>query len=226
MATRAYNEIYLGCAQENLATMFRYGTENCSMQINEFHELFLQSGIARMFGHGDFRYLSGMSGIELAFEVLRLTRNWMTHPDPVFHLEKSPGYWTGWILAFYQWYSGLTFERIHENLKPDEILKMYHPFHEMDPLQFADHADELIVKRSRVTRLKMYRDRLQMSQNELAAASGCSVRMIQNYEQRRKNINKAQLETILSLTSVLHCSPEDLMEYLPDKTVGTVPGVL
>lgn len=217
MATRAYNEIYLGCAQENLATMLRYGTEDCGMQINEFHELFLQSGIARMFGHGDFRFLSGMSGIELAFEVLRMTKGGTetgsSLPEPVFHLEKSPVYWTGWILAYYQWYSGLTFERIHEKMKPDEILQMYYPYHEMDPRQFADHADRIMASRSQITRLKMYRERLQMSQSELATASGCSVRMIQNYEQRRKNINKAQIETILSLTSVLHCSPEDLLEY-------------
>ena len=213
MAIRAYHEAYLGCAQKNLGQMLRYGTEDYGMPANSFFDLFLESGIARMFGHGDYRFISGMSGIELAFEVLRMTCRSEPFPEPAFHFEKSPVYWGGWILAYYQWYSGLTFERIFEVLKPDEIIAMYSPFHEMDPRQFADEADRILKDRLRITRLKAYRDRLGISQSELARLSGCSLRMIQHYEQRRKDINKAQAETLLKLASVLRCPPGDLIEY-------------
>ena len=51
------------------------------------------------------------------------------------------------------------------------------------------------------------------SANELAKQSGVSLRSIQMYEQRNKDINKAQMETVNNLAKVLGCKMEDLMEY-------------
>ena len=50
------------------------------------------------------------------------------------------------------------------------------------------------------------------SQRELAYRSGVGLRSIQMYEQRQKDINKAQAQTLLRLSRVLYCSMEDLME--------------
>ena len=51
-----------------------------------------------------------------------------------------------------------------------------------------------------------------LSQSELARASQVGLRSIQMYEQRQKDINKAQAQTLLRLSRVLYCSMEDLME--------------
>lgn len=51
-----------------------------------------------------------------------------------------------------------------------------------------------------------------MTQNELATATGILVKTIQQYEQRQKNINKAQVENIIKLSRVLGCAVEELME--------------
>lgn len=51
--------------------------------------------------------------------------------------------------------------------------------------------------------------------SELAQQSGVSVRTIQQYEQRRKDINKAQTETLLKIARVLVCKVEDLVEKVP-----------
>ena len=90
---------------------------------------------------------------------------------------------------------------------------MYHPYHEMDPVQFADAADGIRRRKEMITRLRMYRERMGLSQSELARESGVSVRMIQHYEQRQKDLNKAQMKTIWLLAKALHCSMEDLMEF-------------
>ena len=90
---------------------------------------------------------------------------------------------------------------------------MYSPFHEMDPRQFADAADRILIERSRFTRLRMYRDRIGLSQRELSEASGCSLRMIQYYEQKVKDINKAQGMTLRRLAAVFGCREEDLLEF-------------
>ena len=42
--------------------------------------------------------------------------------------------------------------------------------------------------------------------------SGVSLRSIQMYEQRNKDINKASAETLYRLSKVFGCSMEDLLE--------------
>ncbi len=193
--------------------MLRYAVEDMHIGLTEFWDMFLISGVADLFGKGDFRFLVGMSGVETAWEVVwRLTGEW-PQEKPTFNLEKSPIYWTGWILAWYQWYSGQNFRRISEFLTPVQVRDMYHPYHEMDTVQFADAADRIRRQKEMTTRLRMYRERMGLSQSELARESGVSVRMIQHYEQRQKDLNKAQMKTIWLLARALHCSMEDLMEF-------------
>ena len=40
----------------------------------------------------------------------------------------------------------------------------------------------------------------------------CIWRTIQQYEQRKKNFNKAQAEYLVRLSKALYCEPEDLFE--------------
>ena len=47
---------------------------------------------------------------------------------------------------------------------------------------------------------------------KLAKRSQVSLRSIQMYEQRNKDINKASAETVLRLSRVLGCTMEDLLE--------------
>ncbi len=62
------------------------------------------------------------------------------------------------------------------------------------------------------TRLRRLRLINRMSQSRLAAASAVPVRTIQQYEQRRKDINKARFSQILKLAAVLNCEPSRLAE--------------
>lgn len=62
------------------------------------------------------------------------------------------------------------------------------------------------------SKLAQYRNKIGLSQSQLAAASGVSVRMIQSYEQGAKSLNKAQATTVYSLSKALNCSMEELIE--------------
>ena len=62
------------------------------------------------------------------------------------------------------------------------------------------------------TNLKRIRTTYGCTQAELAKRSNVSLRSIQMYEQRNKDINKASAETVLSLAKVLGCTMEDLLE--------------
>lgn len=60
--------------------------------------------------------------------------------------------------------------------------------------------------------LKLLRKRARLSQSQLAEKTGIPVKTIQQYEQRRKDINKAQAEYVIKLSQVLCCKPQELME--------------
>jgi transcriptional regulator with XRE-family HTH domain len=89
---------------------------------------------------------------------------------------------------------------------------LYEPYHEMDIRQFCDKMSELYRMKRPDTNLKRIRKLAGLTQNELAAQSGIPLRTIQQYEQRQKDINKAQAEYLILLSKALHCSAEELIE--------------
>jgi transcriptional regulator with XRE-family HTH domain len=84
--------------------------------------------------------------------------------------------------------------------------------HEADITKFADIADEKIREYFNETNLKRFRTSYGCSQSELAKLSGVSLRSIQMYEQRNKDINKASAETLYRISKALGCRIEDLIE--------------
>ena len=66
----AYDRVYLESARRNLARMLDFAVYDMCYELQQFYHWFLMSGIAEQFGSGDYRFLAGMSGVELAYEVL------------------------------------------------------------------------------------------------------------------------------------------------------------
>ena len=121
----------------------------------------------------------------------------------------------GWALAYYQWSTSLSFAEINQAIPVTEVRMLYTPYHEMDIRQFVDKMNELYREAKPETNLKELRTFANLSQSELAQQAGVSVRTIQQYEQRRKDINKAQTETLLKIARALVCTVEDLVEKVP-----------
>lgn len=84
----------------------------------------------------------------------------------------------------------------------------------MDIHQFVDKVNEMYKAAKPETNLKLQRQKAGLSQRELADLSSIPVRTIQQYEQRQKNINKAQAVYLVALAKVLYCEVEDLMEKI------------
>jgi Helix-turn-helix. len=89
---------------------------------------------------------------------------------------------------------------------------MYYTLHEADITKFVDIMDSRMTEFFSETNLKRIRMTYGFTQKELADNSGVSLRSIQMYEQRHKNINKASAETLYRLSKILGCTIEDLME--------------
>ncbi len=64
----------------------------------------------------------------------------------------------------------------------------------------------------RDTNLKRIRTSYGCTQAGLAKDSGVSLRSIQMYEQRKKDIHKASAEALYRISKVLGCTVEDLLE--------------
>ena len=208
----AYDNMYLENAQNNLAVMFDYVINDMKISIQEFEDLFPYSDVAHKFQHGDVSVVAGKSGVELAYEILSETKGLQTFVEPSFSMEKSKEYWAGWALAYYQWYKAKSFQNILEYISISNILELYEPYHEMDIRQLVERLDSYNEGLGRDSNLKKYRLRAGLTQKDLAKLSEIPLRSLQQYEQKQKNINKAQAEYVLRLAQVLCCNPVELLE--------------
>jgi DNA-binding XRE family transcriptional regulator len=210
--THAYSENYLNDAMGNLGEAFDYAVNSCNIEIETFMGLFIASGYADNFGKGNPKIISGLSGTELVMEIINKTGKVIDFPEPQISYDSSVEYWCGWILAFYQWYIARTFRNIHDNLSMKEVLKLYPTHHEASEEKFVDTVNAIIKRKSKSTKLQMQRKKCGYSQKELAEKAGVNLRTLQQYELGAKNVNKASVQTIISLANVLGCKIEDLLQ--------------
>ena len=212
--THAYSELYLDEGMQNLGDMVDYAVRDCGYAPDEFFEWFLISGIASNFEKGNPKYVVGMSGVEMAQAVLHAVNGATEFPEPTYPEDYGREYWAGWILAYYQWLRKKRFEDIvSEGLPLSKICDMY-ILHEADESKFVEQAD-MILERYRAaqkSKLQKIRKDRGFTQQQLSQASGVSLRMIQLYEQRQNDINKAQVNMVVSLARALGCDVEDLLE--------------
>ena len=210
----AYNELYLDDAMQNLGDMVEYAVCDCGYDPDEFFGWFISSGVASKFEKGNPKYITGMSGFELAEAVLKATNIALpgiapSHPD-----FKGREYWAGWIFAYYQWQSGRRFEDIvADGLTLSTVFSMY-IHHEADNSKFVESADAIIRrnKEARKSKLHTIRKARGFTQQQLSDASGVALRMVQLYEQKQNDLSKAQVNVVISLAKSLGCEVEDLID--------------
>lgn len=214
MMMYAYNKLYLYDAMEHMGEMLEYVVYDLKLDLSSFWEMFCSSEVCRQFELGFPKYNAGMSGVELAREVIhevtgqQIDTNYSAGPDC------SPEYWAGWILARYQWEKNISFKRLSQlGLSATEVLGMY-ILHEADERKFVELADGIINERESLeeNRLKRLRKYAHMTQKMLSERSGVSLRMIQLYEQGQNDLSKAQVTVVLNLAQALGCQVRDLIE--------------
>lgn len=210
----AYDKVYLEKARVALGRMLDFAVYDLKYDISDFFALFIQSGVSARFENGDFSVLVGMSGVELAYEVLEQSKIKYERIIPDYTIERSEEYWAGWALAYYQWETSMTFAEIVRYVPIKDIVALYSPYQEMDIRQFVDKMNTLYKAAKPETNLKILRRKVGLSQKELAELSDVPIRTIQQYEQRQKNINKAHAEYLVALSRVLCCDVEDLLEKI------------
>lgn len=209
---RAYQEIYLSKAQSLLGDAFDYAVNNCGISGNDFVKMFIVSPVSKRMENGEPAFLAGKSGIEIVREIVEETKGQEIQIEPQEHFGRSVEYWIGWAVAYYQWYSDRKYSDIFKVISFADLQKMYYTLHEADITKFVDIVDSRMKEYFHETNLKRIRKAYGCTQSELSELSGVSLRSIQMYEQRNKNINKASVDTMYRLAKVLGCTIEDLIE--------------
>lgn len=213
---RAYDQDYLFDAMRTLGEAFDCAQERADYDLQAFFDLFVSTGVADAFGSGSPRYVAGMSGAELLLDVF-----YRAGLDVAVSLMDEPAYgegcayWCGWTLAYYQWATGRPFRNIALILDVDELVALYPALHEASEERAAETLEARAA--SLPAALATVRKARGFSQVQLAQSSGVSLRAIQQYEQRRKDISKAQAGTVYQLAQTLGCRTEDILEYPIDR---------
>ena len=204
----AYDKNYLEKAQALLGRMLDFAVYDFNVDVEKFYKKFCDSEYARRFEIGDTSLLSGKSGVELAYDIIGNST-----VKPKFTTNRSPEYWAGWALAYYQWKSGQSFRQIDHAVSIDTVCAMYDPLHEADIEKFVYIMNEKLEQQD-VSRLRRLRTYAKLSQRQLAEAADVPVRQIQLFDQGERDINKTQGMTLLKLSRVLKCRPEELLAYV------------
>ena len=214
--THAYRQYYLEDAMGVLGAAVEAAVMLFEVPLVRFWPIFLASRQARRFAAGDPLVVSGQSGWELAERVLSEAGVSFPRRVPDCLRARTPEYWAGWALAQYQWYRGFSFAEIEEFAPMTDVVRLYSPYHEMSILAFHEELDRRYRSRHPETRLKELRKAAGLTRDELAALSQVSARLIEQYEQRRRDINAARADAFLCLAQSLNCKPAALIERVPD----------
>ncbi len=238
--THAYDEVFLDRSAYTLGRMLDYSFYSLHFDVPAMMDLFIASGTASLFERGDIRITAGMSGIELAYEVLEKSGIAFERTQPRYTKGLSPEYWCGHTLAHIQWKTCLPFDHIMKSFSPAAFISEYgmNRMSFLDSLPFdisdegrtdkarsfgsrfseeaaskftASAAGGSSTEKAKETPLKKMRIKNSLSQSSLAKASGIPLRTIQQYEQRQKDLSKARAEYLLALSRVLNCDPSRLI---------------
>ena len=153
----AYDELYLPNAMRISGDMYDYAVNTLSWNIDEFFRMFILSGMAHQFEIGNPTYVAGKNGCEVAREVINSCTDLDLDEEDIMYMDKSPEYWIGWALAYYQWHSNLPYEHIGKCVSVSEMYYMYRTLHEADLSLFVDIMDEKCRRDGKAYTLKRMR---------------------------------------------------------------------
>ena len=113
-------------------------------------------------------------------------------------------------LAHYQWYSCRTFKSILDTIPYEELMGLYGTLHEADIQKSYEVLDAHFSQSE--SKLKTARKHCGLTQKALANESGVSLNTLRAYEQKSKDLNKAQFDIMIRLAKALRCHVSELLE--------------
>lgn len=199
----AYEEKYLTTIAEIVGDIFRKATCIEDFEIDRFAQEFAKSKVAHAIEYGDLDYLISE---EIEDDIASLI---CSEPNKEYCEDiNSREYWVGYILVFIQRAVRRSFKEIFALYLCSRLLKDYDTYGDMDPIEMVKKIKQYI---SMGNKLKQFREKKKMTQQELSNNSNVTVKNIKAYEDGTVDISKAQGDTLFRLSRALGCTIEELL---------------
>ena len=210
MAGKAYDEKELPQVISTLGKAFEFAEKCLPEGAAGFYRRFANSSVAATCTGPEI----GGSAIELVLDV-----NEDASIDTLLMNEKRLSKqdtgrlrWEAELVCRYQWETGLPFPAVLRTLTEERLRKLHADYAELPPAEVVQRISVPETHESTATNLARIRRERGLSQAGLAKASGVTLRSIQQYEQRKKDISHAQARSVLALAQALSCTMEELLE--------------
>ena len=197
--------------RETIAVCFDFAINTLKIKPDIFVNIFINSKAINKIEIMHPGYFFGMSGIEICQNILDEANIKYDKSIEYESLDRNIYYWLGDSLAYYAFNKNYRYKYIFSFVSIESLLKMYDKYHEIDISYFVNKLDE--YRKLSPSKLKNIRENRRLSQNDLSLYSMVSLRTIRAYEQKQKDINKAEVMTVLKLAHTLNCSIDDILEY-------------
>ena len=199
----AYEEKYLTTIAEIVGDIFRKAACIEDFEIDRFAQEFAKSEVAHAIEYGDLDYLISE---EIEDDIASLI---CSEPNKEYCEDiNSREYWVGYILVFIQRAVRRNFKEIFALYLCSRLLNDYDTYGDMDPIEMVKKIKQYI---SMGNKLKQFREKKKMTQQELSNTSNVTVKNIKAYEDGTVDISKAQGDTLFRLSRALGCSIEELL---------------
>ena len=195
-----YNDVYLDRVRELSSSIFEICLYDLNIKEEDFINKIINSNVINDLSNGNVSTI-GKSSIELIYELL----NKKIKKENYLYSEE---YWIGGVLAYLSWYFNLSYKEILDKVSLKEFRRLFITYHEMDERHLIDYLNDRLKVKSKLKEMRLKRN---LSQSQLAYLSDVNIRNIKTYEQNENDINKAQVNILLSLARVLNCSIEDIL---------------
>lgn len=203
------NDYTYSTLRENIAVCFDYALRCLKIDKEKFTDYFIGSKAVKEIYNQNPKYIFGLSGVELALSILD-EKNVKYEYVEYYSYDRSKYYWVGDYLSYYVYKNDYKYSDIFSYTSLVQILRMYEKYHEMDVTKFVDRMEE--IRKNMPSKLSLIRKNIGLSQSELSKLSGVSLKSIQAYEQKKKDINKAEVKTVDKLANSLNVEIKDLID--------------
>lgn len=214
MAVKAYDKKELPQVISTLGKAFEFAEKCLPEGAAGFYRRFANSSVAATCTGPDAHPEIGGSAIELVLDV-----NEDASIDTLLMNEKRLSKhetgrlrWEAELVCRYQWETGFPFPAVYRTLTEERLRELHADYAELQPEEVVQKISVPETQEDSATNLARIRREHGLSQAGLAEASGVSLRSIQQYEQKKKDISHAQARSVYALAQALDCTMEELLE--------------
>ena len=200
----------------NFGFCMSFACKYLGFKANEFFKLFASSIISVEYVNANPKYVYGMSGVELAYEVL-IDLGFDPKNINDYSIEKDSNYWVGRVIAYIQYVNKYSYKYLAEIINLDLLLEKYDELAGEGLGYINEYVFKNLVSSNSKSRLQERRKAVNLSQSELAQKADINIRTLQQYEIKGKNINNASITSVMKLAQALGCDIDDILEYTSDK---------